>query len=503
MQDHAQRAKCFHAPLDANHASTKPHSFKSHMPFPPPIGPGKDAVQATNKAGVAVRHAVTTRAGEDVEKEKSDGNQAGCRRGQGRAARPSVALAVAALAVAALAIALAPAACCAETQLVASRVGAARATGRQGCGACDTLRRWPGVAPRWAPAACAGQREPCEHALGPTPLHAHYLFHLSGRGKGAWRALRGGSAGLVDDTGDGEGPRAPRSSRWLNGDTSFEEMLLRPPTQSGGDQDSSDSDADEDNLNIKAALRRNYLTREEQEEFWAEYHNDTYWANLTLRPLARGAEDTEEERQWEEERLHGDLLTYRRTFVPTPKYLAWKARQEQLALEAELARRNAIECARDLSMSDSATSDSEGNWYFVNTDEGLRYPLCRPQHGQGPDNGTRYGQMINYDPSFDPGALDAQGPELSFSYMGQDVQEIVDMHINYTLAAVHTVLREDEMKEEQSKRKVQGQVLNCSSTLYYVLSKKRTASRRAKQTQGASTGTKLFLNFVHIYRYTP
>lgn len=45
----------------------------------------------------------------------------------------------------------------------------------------------------------------------------------------------------------------------------------------------------------KAALRRNFLTREEQEEFWAEYHNDTEWANLTLRPLARG-EDTEEVR---------------------------------------------------------------------------------------------------------------------------------------------------------------------------------------------------------------
>jgi hypothetical protein len=239
QQQHAQRAKCFHAPWDAKLASTKPHAFKSHVPFPPPIGPGKNAARATSESGVAVRHAATARAGEDAQQARAqvDGNpRAGCRRGQGRAPRPSVSLAVAALAVAALAIALAPAACCAETQLVGSRVGAARATGRQGCGACDALRRWPGVALRWAPAACAGHREPCEHALCPAPLHAHCLFHLSGRGKGAWRALRGGSAGLVDDTGDGEGPRAPRSSRWLNGDTSVEEMLFRPPTQSGSPQ---------------------------------------------------------------------------------------------------------------------------------------------------------------------------------------------------------------------------------------------------------------------------
>ena len=38
------------------------------------------------------------------------------------------------------------------------------------------------------------------------------------------------------------------------------------------------------------------------------------------------------QRQWEEERKHGDLLTYRRTWMPTPKYLAWKARQDQAGI---------------------------------------------------------------------------------------------------------------------------------------------------------------------------
>jgi hypothetical protein len=66
----------------------------------------------------------------------------------------------------------------------------------------------------------------------------------------------------------------------------------------------------------KAALRRNYLTREEQEEFWAEYHNDTYWANLTLRPLARGAEDTEEVRLMLSEVLLNDTYWANLTLRP-------------------------------------------------------------------------------------------------------------------------------------------------------------------------------------------
>ena len=122
-----------------------------------------------------------------------------------------------------------------------------------------------------------------------------------------------------------EGPRA------LPGPT-FHDMFGLAGAE-GGDAEGSGDEAEEDSHvtgGVRAALRATALTPEERASFFEQWQDDSRWTNLTLMPLTHG-EEMPEELQWEQERLHGDLALYRRTFIPTPTYLKWKASEDARA----------------------------------------------------------------------------------------------------------------------------------------------------------------------------
>lgn len=221
--------------------------------------------------------------------------------------------------------------------------------------------------------------------------------------------LRGGKASSDETASEGPQQRRPGTRKKV----SWNDVITGPDNTEEG---SSEFD-EEDYGHVKSVLRRNALNPEQREDFFAQLHNDSQWANVTLLPLQFGPE-TVEEIQWEQERHHGDLNLYRRTWVPTPKYLAWKAKEDQSAAEAELARKEAIASADDMSMSSSATSDSEPNWYFENTEEGDRRLMWRPQYGAGPGAGKKYvpftepdGSPYNLTQHIDPGNMEEDIPE--------------------------------------------------------------------------------------------
>lgn len=247
-----------------------------------------------------------------------------------------------------------------------------------------------------------------------------------------------------------EGPRAPR----LPVPPSLEDALTGTDKQATVEM--SDSDASSDNIhegNFRAELRRNALSPQEQEEVFAQWHDDSRWANVSLCPLFHG-EETPEEIQWEQERLHGDLNLYRRSWVPTPKYLAWKAAQDKLVAEQELARTEAIQSADEISMTSSATSDSEPNWYFTHTDEGQRLLMWRPAYGKQLGGGDAYVPLdVDRSALIDPGATDQDPPPLKFEWMGEDVQDIVDIYLNNEKGAMERVLRDESKAREQMQKR--------------------------------------------------
>ena len=260
-------------------------------------------------------------------------------------------------------------------------------------------------------------------------------------------ALRGGGqgAGIVSP---GEGPRAPR----LPDPPSLLDVVAGTGTEMSESDAHSDAMPQED-MNFRTELRRYALSPEEQEEFFAQLHNDSQWANVSLLPLFFG-EETPEEIQWEQERQHGDLNLYRRSWVPTPKYLAWKAVQDKLAAERELARTEAIQSADEISMSSSATSDSEPNWFFTHTDEGDRHLMWRPAYGKHVGGGDAYVPLdVDRSELIDPGDMNQELPRLRFEWMGEDVQDIVDTYLNNEKSAMEQVLRDENKAREQMKKR--------------------------------------------------
>ena len=233
--------------------------------------------------------------------------------------------------------------------------------------------------------------------------------------------LRGGRANGPESAG--EGPNMPQRREK---EATLTDMIIGS-SDSGAESEDEITTADAQSL--RTLVRRHAFTPEERRQFWAEWHNDTQWANVTLLPIIHGEEEPEEV-QWEQERQHGDLNHYRRTFVPTPKYLAWKATQHQRAAELEFARQQAIQSADDISMTSSYTSESEPNWYYANTDEGERLLMWRAAYGGGSRGGKAYEPMrsaegLLYDNDIDPGDLEAPLPQVKHTWGGEDVQHIV------------------------------------------------------------------------------
>ena len=200
-----------------------------------------------------------------------------------RSNRPGVAPFSAAIAVAALAIALSPAACsvgcpgcrcCAETPRVDDCLGAAGVKLRAAHGVGDALRPRPFAA---TSATCAGPAVLSEYAHGRTRAKAHCRLRLPCCHQGGWRPLRGGGAGLGGDACGSEGPRPPcarRAGEPGEKDGNLEKLCLKmlAGRATSGDDASSDSEVEAEGLNLKAVLRRNALTPEEQEAFWAEWY---------------------------------------------------------------------------------------------------------------------------------------------------------------------------------------------------------------------------------------
>ena len=254
-----------------------------------------------------------------------------------------------------------------------------------------------------------------------------------------------------------EGPRA------LPGPT-FHDMFGLAGAE-GGDAEGSGDEAEEDSHvtgGLRAALRATALTPEERASFFEQWQDDSRWTNLTLMPLTHG-EEMPEELQWEQERLHGDLALYRRTFIPTPTYLKWKASEDARAAAAEVARLGALASADDITMSSSATSDSEPNWYFQHTDEGQRRLMFRPQYSDPrfPGCGKAYVPFTTEDGTayadtngIDPGDLGC-GEEVTHSVFGEtsaDVDAIVDLHLAAGRRAVETIQQEEPRVQEQIRR---------------------------------------------------
>jgi len=301
-----------------------------------------------------------------------------------------------------------------------------------------------------APRSVSGSR------AGPAHRGASHR-HVSARGRarcalfrcpGALQ-LRGGDADGAAGNPSPEGPLAPRPGRAADR-PSLLDAVAGPELPDAGD---GDSDSVPEDRNFRAALRQHALTTEERDDFFAQLYNDTRWANVTLCPLLHG-EETPEEIQWEEERLHGDLNLYRRTWVPTPKFLAWKAAEDRRAAELELARAEAIQSADEISMSSSATSDSEPNWYFANTDEGERRLMWRPAYGKQEGGGDAYIPFpADRADLIDPSSPDEELPAVRFEWMGQDVRDIVDNYLSNEKCAMERVLGEEAKVREQIRKR--------------------------------------------------
>ena len=136
-------------------------------------------------------------------------------------------------------------------------------------------------------------------------------------------------------------------------------------TESKSIDDESSPEDDEPNFK-KYGPNDRILTDEETIQLINEWDNDTHWANVSLLPLNFG-DPTPEEIQWEEERLHGDLIAYRNTGVPSAKWRTWRAAEDERKAAGAAARRNALRSAEELSLPSEWSEDAEPNWSICYT----------------------------------------------------------------------------------------------------------------------------------------
>ena len=134
-----------------------------------------------------------------------------------------------------------------------------------------------------------------------------------------------------------------------------------------------------DEEHFKHRRPRTRFTEEELTEIQNLWENDTHWANVSLCPLAFG-EETEDEIQWEMERLHGNLNEFRRTGEPTQTFLAWKAEDDKRKLEDERIRLANMQTADEIEVSSEFWSEDEPSWFISPTGDTMWRPLNGSQY---------------------------------------------------------------------------------------------------------------------------
>eukprot|EP00960_Hanusia_phi_P031937 749566-Hanusia_phi.AAC.1 len=109
--------------------------------------------------------------------------------------------------------------------------------------------------------------------------------------------------------------------------------------------------------------KMSYFSEETKRMINEEMNNDAQWENKTLIPLRFGSE-TPTEIQWRYENEHGDIQYFRRHGRPSPKFLEWKRKDIEEARLRKKLKWESYQNADEISMTASASSDEDGNWYW-------------------------------------------------------------------------------------------------------------------------------------------